>query len=185
MKTLKTLSIAGIGSIALTLMTPAISVAEIDQTAKSSNGHSLVHRVSHSLASSKSYGHSATSGYKWGKKSAATESTQQWAESSERSSGYKWGNSTPAKSEAQSYAKSGYQWGTMNFSEQAGYRWGMKSFSDQSGYRWGMKSFSDQSGYRWGMKSFSDQSGYRWGMKSFSGQSGYRWGMKHYTGAAY
>jgi hypothetical protein len=182
MKTLTKIGIAGLGSIAATLMTPAISMAETGQATaeKSTNGHSLVHRVSHSLASAESYSKSGTSGYKWGKKTEQAETSQKWADNTTTRGGYKWGTSA-AQDSSQSLAESSYEWGTMSFSEQSGYRWGMKNFSDQSGYRWGMKTFADQSGYRWGMKTFADQSGYRWGMKTFADQSGYRWGMKTFA----
>ena len=159
MKTIKTLKIATLGTAALVLATPAISHAEVEQaTATSSgNGHSLVHRVSHSLAAAKSYTNSGTSGYKWGKDLEPSSSSAEWAASSNTRSSYKWGNSSTGSADTQSYAGTSYQWGTKGFSEQAGYRWGMKAFSDQAGYRWGMKTFSDQAGYRWGMKSYARQ----------------------------
>ena len=155
MNTLKKLSYASIGTLALTLMAPSVSLAESGQTSANTAGsHNLVHRVSHSLADADAYTGGTGAGYKWGKKASQSESSNaQWAESSTRG-GYKWGNSsTSAKSDAPSYAgTSSYQWGSMSFAEQSGYRWGMRSFSDQAGYRWGMRSFSDQAGYRWGMR---------------------------------
>ena len=156
MKTLKTTGYAAIGSLTLALMTPAISVAEVNQvnTNSASGSHSLVHRVSHSLADADNYTGGSDSGYKWGKQAARTESADaQWADSTTRG-GYKWGNSaTTEKPASQSYAgSSSYKWGTMSFSDQAGYRWGQRSFSDQAGYRWGQRNFSDQTGYRWGQR---------------------------------
>ena len=167
MNTLKNLSYASIGTLALTLMAPSISVAEADQASSTNGAHNLVHRVSHSLANEDTYTASTGAGYKWGKKASQEEPTDsQWAEAPSRGS-YKWGNSAASGNpDAPAYAGSAsYEWGTMSFSDQAGYRWGMRSFSDQAGYRWGMRSFSDQAGYRWGMRSFSDQTGYRWGMR--------------------
>ena len=155
MNTLKKLSYASIGTLAIALMAPSISVAETDQTTATNGAHNLVHRVSHSLANEDAYTASTGAGYKWGKQASQDESSDaQWAEAPARG-GYKWGN-TPASSssDAPAYAgSSSYEWGTMSFSDQAGYRWGMRSFSDQAGYRWGMRSFSDQTGYRWGMRS--------------------------------
>ena len=141
MTTIKSLSYAGIGSIALAMLTPSMSFADTGQTAAANTAStgSQVHRVSHSLAGASTYTGS-TSGYKWGKSAPQSDSVStKWADSTSRS-GYKWGNSTSdSRAESRSYAgASSYQWGTMGFSGQSGYRWGMNSFSDQSGYRWGM-----------------------------------------------
>ena len=141
MNTKKSLGIAGIGSIALAMIAPSVSFADAGQAAATNgtSSHSLVHRVTHSLADSQSYTSSGTAGYKWGKKIEQGQSDAKWAESTSTRSGYKWGDSSQADGEAQSYAgASAYEWGTMNFAGQAGYRWGMNSFADQSGYRWGM-----------------------------------------------
>ena len=180
MNTLKAIRSAGLTSVAIVLLTPSISMAEVDQTSASQSNHNLVHRVSHSLADAKSYTRSGKAGYKWGSSTEATESNSSWADNTPARAGYKWGNTnSTSNEEAQSYAgNSNYQWGSMSFSEQSGYRWGLRSFSDQSGYRWGLRNFSDQSGYRWGLRNFSDQSGYRWGLRNFSDQSGYRWGLR-------
>ena len=142
MNTLKLLSYAGIGSIALAVLAPTLSFAETDQVSaeNSTNAHSLVHRVSHSLADAGAYT-SGTSGYKWGKKTQQSNSANtQWAQSSSRG-GYKWGSAAPTSTpESQSYAgEPSYQWGAMSFSDQSGNRWGMRSFSEQSGNRWGMR----------------------------------------------
>jgi hypothetical protein len=142
MNTLKAIKIAGLSSIAAVLMTPSLSIAETTQSnaTAGTGGHSLVHRVSHSLADSKAYTRSGNAGYKWGKSVQPADSQESWTENSTARSGYKWGKTSEAKAESQSYAgASSYQWGSMSFSEQSAYRWGMRSFSDQSAYRWGMR----------------------------------------------
>ena len=169
MTTIKSLSYTLLSGIALAFSVQPVSFAEAEHKPASDviGTHSLVQRVSHSLANPDEYT-GVKSGYKWGRKSQDSGAANtQWADSSNSRGSYKWGSSSPApKSEAQSYADdSSYQWGAMNFVDQSGYRWGMRSFADQSGYRWGMRSFADQSGYRWGMRSFAEQSGYRWGMR--------------------
>ena len=182
MNTYKAVKSAGLMSIAVALLVPSISMAEADQ-ASASSSHNLVHRVSHSIADSKSYTRSGSAGYKWGKTAQPTESSAKWADNTPARSGYKWGNTaSTAKSEAPAYAgASDYQWGSMSFSEQSVYRWGLRSFADQSVYRWGLRSFADQSVYRWGLRSFADQSVYRWGLRSFADQSVYRWGLRSYA----
>ncbi len=180
MKNIKALGYAGIGTLALSILTPAATLAGTDGNVTSSNiSSSLVHRVSHSLASTSNYTANSNAGYKWGRSIQHNTESAQWATSTPARSGNKWNSSQEASGpEAQSYAgASAYEWGTMNFAGQAGYRWGLNSFAGQSGYRWGLNSFADQSGYRWGLNSFADQSGYRWGLNSFADQSGYRWGL--------
>ena len=182
MNNLKAIKIACLGSVAAMLMTPALSIAETTQSNATvgAGGHSLVHRVSHSLADSKAYTHTGSAGYKWGKSVQRPQTDTEWSDNHRSQGGYKWGNSaTSDKPSSDSYAgASSYQWGSMSFSDQSAYRWGIRSFSDQSAYRWGIRSFSDQSAYRWGIRSFSDQSAYRWGIRSISDQSAYRWGIR-------
>ena len=142
MTNIKALSYAGISSVTLALLAPSASFAGVEQSeaVTGTNPHSLVQRISHSLAEATEYTASA-SGYKWGKSALRSGSAStKWADSTSDHSGYKWGGSaSDIKRESQSYAgASSYQWGSMNFSEQSGYRWGMNSFSEQSGYRWGM-----------------------------------------------
>ncbi|MEH6585281.1 MAG: hypothetical protein V7720_01925, partial [Halioglobus sp.] len=153
MNTYKAIKLAGLTTVAVTLLVPSISMAEVDQTAQS--GQNLVHRVSHSLADAKSYTRSGNAGYKWGKSSQANESEAQWADNTPARSGYKWGNtSSEPKADSPSYAgTSNYQWGSMSFSEQSAYKWGLRSFADQSAYKWGLRSFADQSAYKWGLRS--------------------------------
>jgi hypothetical protein len=156
MTTIKSLRYALLSGIALSISVPSVSFAETEQNAASNmtGTHSLLQRVSHSLANPGEYT-GETSGYKWGRESTNTDTASaRWADTGNSRGSYKWGNSAPEpKSEAESYAdRSSYQWGAMNFVDQSGYRWGMRSFADQSGYRWGMRSFADQSGYRWGMR---------------------------------
>ena len=181
MNTLKAVKAAGLASIATALLIPSISMAEVNQTGAEQSSQNLVHRVSHSLADAKSYTRSGNAGYKWGKSAQTNESNSQWAENEPTRSGYKWSNSSSTpKTETQTYAgTSGYQWGSMSFSEQSAYRWGLRSFADQSAYRWGLRSFADQSAYRWGLRSFADQSAYRWGLRSFADQSAYRLSLIH------
>ncbi|MEH6635089.1 MAG: hypothetical protein V7700_06190, partial [Halioglobus sp.] len=177
MKTIRSLSYAGIGSVFLAFLSSNAHAADTSQS-ELTNGtsHSLVQRVGHSLAGANTYT-SSPSGYKWGNKTLQHDDAKaQWASSAHDRGGYKWGDSSTraSTSESQSYAgTTSYQWGATNFSKESGYRWGMKNFADQAGYRWGMKNFSDQAGYRWGMKNFADQAGYRWGMKNFADQAGY------------
>ena len=167
MKATNNIKIASLFGAAAMLMTPALSVAEVAQTTTGETGHSIVHRVSHSLAESKSYTRSTDAGYKWGKTEQRAESSSEWTTTESARGGYKWGQANEAaKPAANSYADtSTYEWGTRSFSEQSAYKWGMRSFSDQSAYKWGMRSFSDQSAYKWGMRSFSGQSAYKWGMR--------------------
>ena len=167
MNTIKAIKTAGLTSVAIALLTPSISMAEVDQTSATQGSHNLVHRVSHSLADAKSYTRSGKAGYKWGKTAETTESNAAWADNTPARSGYKWGstNST-AKAETQSYAgASNYQWGSMSFSEQSGYKWGLRNFSDQTGYKWGLRNFSDQTGYKWGLRNSADNTGYKWGLR--------------------
>jgi hypothetical protein len=155
MKTLKTLVSTCASITAMALLTPAVSMAEVNQTAapSSTGAHSLVHRVSHSLADSESYTSNGPSGYKWGRKIDQDNPRAEWAETTATRGSYKWGNSSAAKPAAQAYAgTTSYQWGVRSYAEQAGYRWGLKNLADQTGYRWGLKNFADQTGYRWGLK---------------------------------
>ena len=96
---MKALSYAGIGALTLAMFTPAVSLAEVESASSSTNGsHSLVHRVSHSLAGASTYTSNGNAGYKWNKDVQPSEShTNQWAETSSTRSGYKWGNSIPTR----------------------------------------------------------------------------------------
>ena len=140
MNTIKNFGCAGISSIVLSLLAPSVSFAEAAVNNEPST-HSLVHRVSHSLAGADAYTSSRTAGYKWGQVSEQNESSKaKWSGSNSVRSSYKWGDDSAAKPESKSYAgASSFQWGTMNFSDQSGYRWGARNFSDQAGYRWGAR----------------------------------------------
>ena len=144
MKTTKSLGYASAGTLAMALLAiPSLSIAESGEATTSS--HSLVHKVSHSLADSQSYTSGGNSGYKWGRKAEQTQTNADWAMQDNSRSGYKWGQSDDTSPASQAYANSAsYQWGVKSYSEQAGYRWGLKSYADQTGYRWGLKSFADQ-----------------------------------------
>jgi len=136
MKTIKTLGYAGAASIAIAMMAPSMSFADAGQVANANgtSSHSLVHRVTHSLAGSESYTSTSQGGYKWGRKAEQPESNAKWAGSTSARSGYKWGDSAASEPEAQSFAgTSSYDWGVQNFAEQSGYRWGLKDFSEQTG----------------------------------------------------
>ena len=150
---IKALSYAGASSLTLALISPAITHADIDQAA-GAGSHSLVHRVSHSLADAASYTSSPSAGYKWGKERQPSSSEAQWAEDSQTRSGYKWGQPEgQMDSDTPSYAgTASYEWATMSFPEQAGYRWGARNYADQTGYRWGARNYADQAGYRWGAR---------------------------------
>ena len=166
MNRIKALSYAGVSSLTLALISPAISHADTQQAAGAAS-HSLVHRVSHSLADATAYTSSPNAGYKWGKERQPSNSEAQWAEDSQARGGYKWGKSEGRmESDTPTYAgTASYEWATMSFPEQAGYRWGLRSYADQAGYRWGLRSYADQAGYRWGLRSYADQAGYRWGLR--------------------
>jgi len=153
MNKIKALSYAGASSLTLALISPAISHADIHQAA-AAGSHSLVHRVSHSLADAASYTSSPNAGYKWGKERQPSSSEPQWAEGSQTRGGYKWGQSEGhMDADAPTYAgTASYEWATMSFPEQAGYRWGARNYADQTGYRWGARSYADQTGYRWGAR---------------------------------
>ena len=151
MKTTKTLGYAGAASIAIAMMAPSLSFADAGQVAKASgaSSHSLVHRVTHSLAGSESYTSTSQGGYKWGRKAEQPESNAKWAGSTSTRSGYKWGDSAASEpAEAQSFAgASSYDWGVQNFAEQSGYKWGLRNLADQTGYKWGLRNSADQTSY--------------------------------------
>ena len=151
MNTIKSLTYGG---IALAMLIPSMSFAEVGQVAaNTTNTGNQVHRVSHTLAGASEYT-SGTSGYKWGKSAPQSDSSStKWAESTTRN-GYKWGNSAgDSKPATRSYAGApSYQWGVMGVSGQSGYRWGIRNNSEQTGYRWGIRNNSEQTGYRWGIR---------------------------------
>ena len=92
---MKALSIASIGALTLAMFTPAVSVAEVESASATANGsHSLVHRISHSLAGASTYTSNGNAGYKWNKDVQPSATNTQWAETSTARSGYKWGNSS-------------------------------------------------------------------------------------------
>src|SRR5210317_1741360 len=96
MATIKSLSL-GLGSIALAAMSPTLCIAETQQTAglDGAASHSLVHRVSRSLAEADTYTSSGMSGYKWGQKSSQVDTgATNWAGSTRTRSSYKWGDSS-------------------------------------------------------------------------------------------
>ena len=183
---IKSLSAATIGGLALAVLSHTSAADQMTQAP--ADGHSVVHRVTHSIAADTSYT-ASEAGYKWSRvQHSSPAAVNNWNTGKvEGQSGYKWsqarGNVNPnmygSSFAASNYAEeAGYRWGLRNFSEQSGYRWGLRNFSEQSGYRWGLRNFSEQSGYRWGLRNFSEQSGYRWGLRNFSEHSGYRWGLR-------
>jgi hypothetical protein len=159
MKTTKSLGYASASTLAIALLAaPSMSIAETGGAATSS--HSLVHKVSHSLADSQSYTSGGNAGYKWGRKAEQTQTNAEWAMEDASRSGYKWGNSDNGQPAAHSYADSTtYTWGVRNYADQSGYKWGIKNYADQSGYKWGIKNYADQSGYKWGIKNYAEQWG--------------------------
>jgi hypothetical protein len=150
---IKALSYAGVSSLTLALLSPAISHAETGQAA-ATGSHSLVHRVSHSLADATSYTGSPNAGYKWGKERQPSSAEVQWAEESQARGGYKWGQSEgQMDADAPTYAgTASYEWATMSFPEQAAYKWGLRSYADQTAYKWGLRSYADQTAYKWGLR---------------------------------
>ncbi|MFV8818327.1 hypothetical protein [Haliea sp. E17] len=182
MTTKSALKIASIGTLAAVLLTPLSSLAEVNSqsTGATQSSHSLVHRVSHTLANDRTYAASGNSGYKWAKGTQATETSATWATKANAQAGYKWNNAVAAEqNNEQGYASNAnYQWGSMSFSEQSAYKWGLRNFSEQSAYKWGLRNFPEQSAYKWGLRSFSEQSAYKWGLRGFSQQSAYKWGLR-------
>ena len=140
MHTSKALKYAGIGSITLALASLSLSLADASLS-NGTSGHSLVHKVSHSLADANVYNGGSNAGYKWGKKLHQTDSNVRWANDASERRSYRWGNSGAAKSsDARSYAgASSYQRGAVGFPEQSGYKWGASNYADQAGYRWGSR----------------------------------------------
>ncbi len=184
MNTIKALGYASLSSIALTLLTPVSSIAEVEQTTVStgSGSHSLVQRVSHSLAGAQSYTSGAPSGYKWGRKVEQRETDAQWAESRSVRGSYKWGNTSATAPEAQSFAgNASYQWGVRNYAEQAGYKWRLSNFAKQTGYKWRLSNFAQQAGYKWRLSNFAEQAGYKWRLSSFAEQAGYKWRLSSFA----
>ena len=105
MKTTKKLGYASAGTLAMALLAaPSLSLAEAGDANTSS--HSLVHRVTHSLADSQSYNSGGNSGYKWGRKVEQTQTNAEWAMQDVSRSGYKWGQSATSDETAQKYAGS-------------------------------------------------------------------------------
>jgi hypothetical protein len=178
LRMIKNFSLAGTVAV---MMAPALSAAEVSRdVATSDNGHSVVQRVSYSLAESESYSRPGNVGYKWGKTAEIGDSISQWETGPTDKDGYKWDRtSSNHNPTSRSFAGStAYKWGSMSFSEQSAYRWGVRSFSDQSAYRWGVRNNSDQAAYRWGVRSVADQAAYRWGVRSVADQAAYRWGVR-------
>ena len=153
MKTIKTLGYVGAGGIAIALLVPAMGIAGAGQSAAADGGsHSLVHKVSQSLAGNESYTSSGPSGYKWGRKLEQTETDTNWVGSTSARSGYKWGDNAIAESAAPTFAStSSYEWGVKGYAEQAGYKWNLNSFANQAGYKWNLNSFANQAGYKWNL----------------------------------
>ena len=171
----------GLAAATALVMAPGVGFAEVSQKVHASEGgQSIIQRVSHSLAESKSYSRSGNAGYKWGKTADNTEPTAHWDANSSTSGGFKWKQSVSDKQAAAPAlaVTSSFKWGSMSFSEQAAYRWGVRSFADQSAYRWGVRSDAEQSAYRWGVRSVADQAAYRWGVRSIADQAAYRWGVR-------
>ena len=157
MKTIKLLNYASIATLTLAMFTTAPSMADTPsaQTAAPGDSGNLVHRVSHSLASTQTYTSNVRSSYKWGERAAESEPEAQWtqAESKPSRSGYKWGSSSTLPPQEPSYAgATAVQWGTMSYSDQARNKWGQRNFSDQSRNKWGLRNFSDQSRNKWGLR---------------------------------
>jgi hypothetical protein len=154
MNTLAKISLHSMGAsaLALGLITPNVAMAESGDSA-SANGHSIVHRVTHSLANADSYSNSS-GGYKWGRKTESNADTSsKWADSTPARGGYKWGNSPAAKSGAHSYAgTTSYRWNSMGFVEQSRYKWGVRNYAEQARYKWGVRNYAEQARYKWGVR---------------------------------
>ncbi len=197
MNTIKTLGFTGAAVIAVALLAPYLSVAEIGPAATQADAvaSSTVHRVSHSLAGAESYTSNGPSGYKWGRKveqAAPGTASTNWSTATAPRSGYKWGSSSASGSEAQTYAgTTTYSWGAQGYAKEAGYKWGIKNnsrYAEQAGYKWGIKNnsrYAEQAGYKWGIKNnsrYAEQAGYKWGIKNnsrYAEQAGYKWGIKN------
>ena len=133
-----TAKIAAISALTAILSIPSVAMAEVDGQSASGN---LVHRVSHTLAASRSYSHSANAGYKWAKGVSQTQSVDAWAAGDSAQSGYKWNAESSAdKAKGSAYASNAeYQWNSMSFSEQASYKWGQSSIAEQAANKWWLR----------------------------------------------
>ena len=140
MKTIKTLGYLGAGGIAIALLVPAMGIVGAGQSAATAAAsHSLVHKVSQSLAGTESYTSSGPSGYKWGRKLEQTQTDANWIGSTSARSGYKWGDNAISESAAPTFAStSSYEWSVKGYAEQAGYKWNLNSFANQAGYKWNL-----------------------------------------------
>ena len=130
MKIIRNIGYASLASIAIGAFTPSLSIADTEQ-ANVSASNSVVHRVSHTLATAQNYTESGYSGYKWGKKVEASDTGVKWAESTSARSGYKWGSSTTSAVNEKPYSQP-----TTSYSEQAANRWSRRNFSEQAANRW-------------------------------------------------
>ena len=129
MNTIKTLGFTGAAVIAVALLAPYLSVAQIGPAATPADAmaSSTVHRVSYSLAGAESYSSGGPSGYKWGRKGEQTPSSTDWSASTNTRGGFKWGNSSASEPNTRSYAGTAtYTWGVQGYADQAGYRWNLK-----------------------------------------------------------
>ncbi len=180
MNTLKTIGCASFISITMSVLTPSISMAEVEH-ANAANGagaSNLVHRVGRSLAVTQSYTSSESTGYKWGKQIESSTSDVRWADSRSPRSGYKWKDSSTSEPD-QSYAgAAAYQWRTMNHSGQAAYKWGIRNYTGQAAYKWGIRNYADQAAYKWGIRNYADQAAYKWGIRNYADQAAYKWGIR-------
>ena len=153
MNTFKILRYAGITSLALSIVSPSTVFAEVKSSSKSSV--SLVHRISHSLATDQTYTANGSAGYKWGRNSTESDPGAKWAESGSARGGYKWGTSviSESKPNQQPYAKAAaYHWDSMSSPEQAANKWGRRNFSEQTANKWGRRNFSEQTANKWGRR---------------------------------
>jgi len=106
MKTIKMIGYAGIASAALALLVPSMSITESAQarTASEESSASVVHRVSHSLATDTKYT-AEQAGNPWGRTNVSEQAANRW------------GRNNVSEQAAN-------RWGRNNVSEQAANRWG-------------------------------------------------------------
>ncbi|MCB1841998.1 MAG: hypothetical protein KDI09_03470, partial [Halioglobus sp.] len=87
MKTMKKMGFASIAGAALAVLAPTAAIADTSQPAATNTTGSLVHRVSHALATTQQYtvGETGT-GYKWDTGEAPAAPKSAWADSRQQKS---------------------------------------------------------------------------------------------------
>jgi hypothetical protein len=153
MKTLKKMGYAGAATLAMTLLTPATTMADSAQNQTAQNSSNVVHRVSHTLANTQEYSATARAGAKWGKEAPEAAKKAAWAGSTSQE------------------VRSGYKWEQDSSPEQSRNRW-RRDHVEQSRNRW-RRDHVEQSRNRW-RRDHVEQSRNRW-RRDHVEQSRNRW----------